>query len=551
MTSDRVVQKSFFGFGLLVFLIGLIGAFFLWQQEQAVRFDEFYDDTAYGFFDVDLNKKSAQRIRELFPEADWRSFFPEYISRGILESDVAAMSSWIGDRVSVAFFPKGEMIVGAKFRKASQLEAFLERFTLDSESFEKEEYGPFKIWTPEYSSSLAIGFWRRRVFFASSKDILLQNIQATAKLSHSDKYKAIYKDFQDSSVLFAFVDTQTWVEESFDEGKRLAEKPLWQAMASLLSATGVSATGDDEALSFRFKFLSHEGIFENRPVVKIPEQTLPELARLVPKDTLFFLNGSDLYAKYLHTKQFLTDLHPQFGLVFEGILRAQSKEVFGDGFDFETDFLASMHGQYAIVLDYQEAAFPFLNFTFLTEFGGANKAQHLSQIHDAVQHAQARFTTRVAEVMLPDGTVREELVSEDLENVPLEKKMWEGHEYFTTLHEAAEKQFSYGFVENYLIFSLREEGVRSVLGVKNGYQPSLVENEDLRESVLFRYSPSESYGFVNMAKLSSAIDFVFGTEDEHPSWVVATVLKNAFRNMTFARKVYKKEIFWDATLFAR
>ena len=164
MNSKASSQKSFFGFGFLVFLIGLIGAAFLWQQERAVAFDEFFADSAYGFVEIDLNKKSVQKVKTLFPETDWQSFFPEYVQQGILEGDVGALTTWLGNRASVGFFPNGEVIVGTKFRSAGKLESFLDRFTLEGESFVKEHYGPFKIWTPEFSSPLAIGFSRKRVF---------------------------------------------------------------------------------------------------------------------------------------------------------------------------------------------------------------------------------------------------------------------------------------------------------------------------------------------------------------------------------------------------
>ena len=201
---------------------------------------------------------------------------------------------------------------------------------------------------------------------------------------------------------------------------------------------------------------------------------------------------------------------------------------------------------------------PFVHFTLITGFGGTDSEQSLSELHEAVRFAQGRFATKSQKVDLPDGTVREELVATAPEEIPIQKVELGGSEYFTVENPSSSAKFSYGFLENYLVFSTQEVGVRGVYASHASPEGSLAQNEDFRESVLFRYSPSESYGFVNIGKLGLVLDFITGAStDELDSdtgrnkFSFGDFLRSGIRTATFARKIFPQEIFWTATLFSR
>ena len=81
-------------------------------------------------------------------------------------------------------------------------------------------------------------------------------------------------------------------------------------VAKTLPALGVSAKLDKKSVAFHTKILSKQPVYDEREISKTPNNNMPDLARMVPKNILFFMNGMDLYAKYLHTKKFLSNFHP-------------------------------------------------------------------------------------------------------------------------------------------------------------------------------------------------------------------------------------------------
>jgi len=256
--------------------------------------------------------------------------------------------------------------------------------------------------------------------------------------------------------------------------------------------------------------------------------------------------------KYLHTKSFLSQFHPQFAIIFDGILRAESKSIFGENFDLEKNLLTQLHGQYALLFDFTQADYPLVHTTFVSQFGGNDPEENLSHLHDAIHYAQSKYSTKTRSVDLPDGTTREELIAVAPEEIPIQKETFYNVDYFTAENPVSGKKFSYAVAGNYFILSTHEEGLRSVLSTLAKQKPNISENEDFRESVLFRYSPSESYGFMNFSKFGSALTLLSEfSEPESFPLSLSKFLQSNVRNMTFARKSFPDQIYFTLTLFAR
>ena len=359
------------------------------------------------------------------------------------------------------------------------------------------------------------------------------------------KYKKLKQDIDEDSLMTIFLDSEKTLNLLATSQKMVVLKPLLETIVQVFPGAGISLDVEDQGISLNGTFLAQEGVLSTHAPQQ-PAQLMPELAPFASSDILFFINGLDFYEKYAHTKSFLSSINPQFSLLFEGILRAKFQELFGEEVDFEEAFLSLMHGQYTLLADFRNDLYPFLEFTLITEFGDGSGEEILSTMHEMVRSAQSHFTTEVEEVRLPDGTIRKELVSVDKDSVTIEEVPVGENVYFTVSSDTEGTKFSYSFVDKYLVFSTHEEGIKSVLSNKNKLQPNLSENNDFRESIIFRYPPSESYGFVNIAKLTSALEFV----SEKPlSW--GDFLKNNVRTATFARRVLPENIFIDLFLFVR
>ncbi len=536
----KINKKSkSFRWGFLLFLVGVLGfAFFMRTTSLASIFS---DEVAF-FAEMSLNEEIVDKLGA-------KTMFDEVVGEKFdIDFDTSVLP-WIDKEVALIIFSNKNFVIAAKVRNNGRFEKFLDKLKLPNEEFVVENFNNVEIKSPAFSSKIAIGRFQDWAFFSTSKMDLKTVLSGEKKLSQSDKFKKCKADMPFRSDAFVFFNTEKLFEIFVQNPKFSAQKPLLDLTAKILPAGGFSAKFEKTDITFQAKFLSEKNVFSERKILKKPNQTMPELARFIPKNALFFMNGIDLFSKYEHTKNFLSEFDAQFSVIFEGLLKAWSKDVFGEEFDFEQDFLSQMRGQYALVVDYAESDFPFLNFTLLTGFGESDVEQNLQNFNNAINFAQSQFSPKTETVQLPDGTEREELVAAELGEMPIQKVETEGGTYFTAENLVSSKKFSYGFVENFLVFSTHEDSLKNIFKTVSGEVLSFAENDDFRESVLFKFTPSESYGAINFSKLVAA--FPLFQSEENTAVSIFGILKKQIRSITFARKIFPEAIFVTFSVFWR
>ncbi len=534
--------------GFIIFLIGTGGIWHYYWELRTEKLENFFPADVPVFAKFQINESKIEDLKTLFPQTDFFTLlnvtlFPDLQLANFEEN----ILSWIGSEIGVSFLDDNNFFIGIEMKSKDNAQDFIKNFLAEGESFKTNIVNEIEIWMPEYSSSIAFGFHGRWLLVSSSSHTIENVFSSEIKLKDNVEYNNISNDLPKDSFFSFYIDTNK-TTQLFKGSKYVTFKPLVEAISQTLPIIGMSADIEKKGIDIDTKFIADKNVFNPQKVKRDPNILMPKLAQFGSRDVLFFINGIDLYEKYKHTSNFLSQMNPQFSLIFEGLVRAKFYSIFGEDFDFESEFLALTHGQYAIMVDYRDELYPFLQFTFISEFGESDIEHNLSKFHEAVRLAQSQFTTKVEEVELPDGTLRKELVSVPREDIPIQEVAYSNEKYYTVENQVPDKKFSYGFVENYFVFSTHEEGIIGVINNKNNINPNLSENEDFRESVLFNYSPSESYGFVNLAKMTSTLEFLYSAKETS---TVGHFLKTNLRTATFARKVFPEEMFLSAFLFAR
>lgn len=535
-----------FFIGLFVFILGILGYVFRLFSWVPVELNEVLPTETNIVIKLQLDE--IEDNQEILNTKEFIARLNYYLGKRFSINFSEDISPWIGKQAAFAQIEGGDELWAIEYRSKSKAKTFIQSFVTTDENFTEKEFEDGVLLTPEFSSEIAFGFYHNWLIISPSQTAIEKVFQKEEALKVNPEYKKIVTDIPRKNFFFCFVKIEPLIQEiNFTEP---AKKyiPLLKTLSQSLPTFGVSLQYEQKEITLNAKILSQEGIFEDRIITKTPNQTMPELAKMVPQDVLFFINGSDLYAKYLHTKNFLSELDPQFALIFEGLLQAQSEEIFGEDFQFEEDFLSKMRGQYAFALDFKDQLKPFINFIFITGFGSEKNQGDISQFHDAIHIAQTQFSPQIEEVDLPDGTTRTELVSAKPEEIAIAKIESGDHVYFSSQNKELEKQFSYGFFGKNLVFATQQEGLESIISVIEKKEKNLSENADFRESVLFKFSPSESYGFLNISKIAPVIQLWKNNEDTEN---MAQFLRSKFRNLTFSRKVFPGEIFIKAVLSPR
>ena len=534
---------SFFGF--LVFLIGIVGILDQYWTIRQEQLEQFFPSDVALFSRIDLNNSETNQLKELLPDVSLETIFTTFSQGNIPSTLTKGIKSWIGREIGIAIFDDTNFMLAIEYQTKDEVDTFMNNFKAPGEKFILQKLPEVEILTPSFSSNITFGFHGRWFLISSTPETIKKVFSTTEKLEHSKEYNLIKADLSNNPLGLFYVNSKKFINLTSYSPKYTMFKPILDTIAQTLPTIGIAVSADKKGLIVQTKLLS-ENTF-SPPDIKIdPTKTMPLMAQYASKDILFFMNGVDLFNKYNDTKKFLSKINPQFSLIFDGLLRARFKELFGDDFDFEEQFISLMHGKYAALIDFEDDLYPFIHFTFLTEFGNKNPEKDLSELHEAIKTAQSQFTTKTEEIELPDGTKRKELVSVTKEEISIEKVTLQEDSYFTVSDSESKKKFSYGFLDNYFIFSTHEDGIKSVLSNKNQTHPNLSENEDFRESVLFQFSPSNSYGFINSTKLRSTIEYL----SEQPV-KIASLLKGNFRTVVFARKVYENVVLIKTLFFAR
>ena len=554
-TKSYTPKTGIFLLGAFLFATGIAGALWhIWNQPTA-QLSQIFPSSSSFFVELSLNQTTLKRWQNTFIENDITTSAENILSTYLPQITIEKLTPWIGNRIGMAFLPKHEFLVAARYRNKRKAEEFILNLTLPDESLVEQTAHEITVQTPAFSSSLAFIFKDGWLLIGSSVETLTQSL-SEKKIATNFNYIQCAKDFPVQADAIFFAKTNTLLENDFEGEKYIAQKPLLSALSDTVPAVGITLNLEKNRTLINAKFVTTDGVFSSEQLRNTPNELLPQMAQFSPRDTFFFMNGNDLYAKFLHTRSFLSDLHPQFSVVFDGLLRAEFQNIFGSEFDFEKDFLSQMRGQYALIFDFEATSSPTPHFTLVTGFGKTDIEKNIQTLHHVIRSAQSQIATEIVEKKLADGSIREELVATDPLSVEIQKKQANKRTYFTATSPSTEtanstRKFSYGFLDGQLIFSSHEQGVANIMRAFDAENSNLAQNEDFRQSVLFDFASAESFGYINFSKLRRLIDFsqtlITGNE-ENINW--STFLQ-PFRNFSFSRKSSAHATYFSGVLRRR
>lgn len=550
-STRRRGNSPIFWLGAILLCLGSLGLLWIWSATAGTPLARLLPADTGVVIEVSL-KSDVIADPLATPGSSLRTELENALLQHAPEANLDELADWVGPRVGVGLLPEKQWVIAAEYRSRRRAQKFVDTFLLPDEEWTDVEIAGSTIRTPNFSSQLAFVFVDGWLLMSDTTATLEHVLNSDTSLATTELWQDVRQDFSNTPDGIVWARTDAIVENWMGGERFAAQAPLLETLQQAAPAGGFAFESTPNETKVRVKFLTPEGAFSEQMVRQTPNQLLPRLAQFSPRDSLLFVNGTDLYAQYQQTRALLTDLHPQFGVVFDGILRAEGKRVFGEQFDFEQDFLGKMHSQYALILDFSDPSEPFTHLTLVTGFGGPNAEQNVTEMKNVVHTAQSQFSTKIVEQSLPDGTTRSELVATDPEDVPIEPIDLGMHTYFTAETAAGTKKFSFGFLDSALVFSTHEDSLRRVFEAFGDPTANLSQNADFRDSVLFDFPPSEGYGFANLNKLRDALTFAADLDTQNGSKI--SMLQNilsTFRTATFARRSFPNAVYWHVSLRPR
>jgi hypothetical protein len=324
----------------------------------------------------------------------------EHLAKGRL--GMALLKSDTGDNEPVLFF---------RVKSQKEVLAFLEGSTLEGETLIAQGTPAQVIYSFPKSRPFSFSFIGPHLFIAQNP-ACLETIHKVHRgelpsLNGDASFQKSLANLPGKSWGFGFVDAQ---QLQFQAGQ-----PLNQIVQPL------KTVADHFALAVRKEY---NGFHFNSLLALNPDAL--ELGKGYSDRTRFhyqltdyvssqklaaYLGGANLADEWQNTLHTLANLNPAYGIILEGLLRAQIQQYFGEEVSLRNDFYPLFENEYAFVLEDLPNGHPGFKLILRHDDRVFAEAK-LSKLLDGFRILAAKFAPKLNEFTLPDGTESRELVAD-------------------------------------------------------------------------------------------------------------------------------------------
>lgn len=213
-----------------------------------------------------------------------------------------------------------------------------------------------------------------------------------------------------------------------------------------------------------------------------------------------YIGGSNLGAEWQNTLDTISQLNPAYGIILEGIVRAQVSRIFGDDVSLRNDIYPLFEGEYA--LTFSELEDGRLGTKLLLKHSDQAFAEiKLAKLAKGFQTLAAQFAPKVKSFILPDGTESRELIA-DTSSLEELTETYEDYDINCLDVEGSVYGFCYSVTEDLMIMSNDLGTVKETIDL--GLSPKFVlsQSQAFRKSLGNLSEVNEEITFVNLRYLS-------------------------------------------------
>jgi len=330
---------------------------------------------------------------------------------GLFEFDLqAAMEEFGTGQIAYALLEttegKNEPLILVETKNKSIALSYFKSLLLDGEELEStKDLNP--IYNFPQGQNFEFKFLGRYVAISPEKELLeLLGVPEAESLTEENSYQSSLNHLPRNPWLIAYIDVQ---KVTFTKQPQLRQviEPLKFTANHLSFAVRKS----NEGFQFNSYLNLKDGLL-NLEEVNEGEKFKHELTQYIPKENLvFYVGGSNLEVEWQNTLETLSNLNPAYALILEGMLRAQSEDIFGGNIDLRNDLYPLFENEYAFVMGKNEDVNEIgLILRHDDEEFAKVKMEKMAKGFEMIA---ASFAPKVNTVTLPDGTISRELVPDE------------------------------------------------------------------------------------------------------------------------------------------
>jgi hypothetical protein len=212
---------------------------------------------------------------------------------------------------------------------------------------------------------------------------------------------------------------------------------------------------------------------------------------IVDDDVALYIGGANLEAEWQNTLETISNMNPAYGIILEGIIRAQANDIFGGQVDLRNDLYPLFAGEYALAIGKGKLG---KNISLILAHEDRSFAEKkLEKLSGGFKFLAAKFAPKIKEVELPDGTISRELVPDNNKVEESEEKVG-GYDVYCTEVTGTAAGFCYTVTNEIIIMTNSKETILKTI--------KLDENQPLSENASFRKALS------NLSKINDEVTYI-------------------------------------------
>lgn len=343
------------------------------------------------------------------------------------------------------------------------------------------------IYSYAQGQPFAFHFVKGYVAIGKSPDALkLIETDGTEALSNDGNYQKSVGNLPRRSWILGYVDFQ-----NLNFSENLAVNNIVEPLKNALRHIAFTVRKDQEGFHFNTFVNLNKDLLSLKRGESEGKFTYELTDYLLEEGLAVYIGGANLEAEWLNTLETISNLNPAYGVIMEGLVRAQAENVFGGEVDLRNDLYPLFQGEYALALGTGEngKTVSLILATDEPEFAEVK----LKKLAKGFKFLAAKFAPKVSVVTLPDGTESRELVPDNAKLETTDEKV-DGYTVHCTEVSGTSAGFCYTVTDEIVVITNSKERLLKTLDLKGA--ALLSENAGFRKTL------------ANLSKVSDEVTYV-------------------------------------------
>ncbi|MBU1018232.1 DUF3352 domain-containing protein [Patescibacteria group bacterium] len=212
-----------------------------------------------------------------------------------------------------------------------------------------------------------------------------------------------------------------------------------------------------------------------------------------------YIGGANLSDEWQNTLETISQLNPAYGIILEGVVRAQVSRVFGEDVSLRNDIYPLFSGEYALAFDYLENG--QLGIRLILKHDDRSFAEiKLKKLLEGFQTLASQFAPRLKEFTLPDGTESRELVV-DPSRLKEITETYKDYEISCLDVSDSAYGFCYAITDELIIMSNHPESIKETIDLSASPRFVLSQSQSFRQALSNLSAVSDEITFIELKNL--------------------------------------------------